>query len=196
MGNATVFFRIFDIAFFAPGLVVLVPLWRWWDLDLGRGAEPNVLDAAVGAALWFLVAYGVGLVVQAMSRYVLAFVGKQQPDPNDAPIWLVALSPEKREELLLYFWYMRATCLNLAIATPIAVGLWLVKRYGAPWEENLGAVGALISAWLLWRLSRSFEASWRRARTLGPPGPPAARTPRAIPEYTAGGPTPPGTNPG
>ena len=121
MGNATVFFRVFDIAFFAPGLVILVPLWRWWDLDLGRGGSASVLDAAVGAALWFLVAYGVGLVVQGLSRIVLAFTGKALPDPDDDPIWLSTLTLAKREELLLYFWYMRATCLNVAIATPIAV---------------------------------------------------------------------------
>lgn len=175
MGNATVFFRVFDIAFFAPGLVVLVPLWRWWDLDLGRGGptNQNVLDAAVGAALWFLVAYGVGLVIQALSRVVLRFTGKMLPQEGDDPIWLSSLSPAKREELLLYFWYMRATCLNIAIATPIAIALWLVKRWDAPWEEYLGALGALVSALLLWRLGRSFEESWRRARALGPPPPEA-----------------------
>ncbi|MEZ4469919.1 MAG: hypothetical protein R3F60_03750 [bacterium] len=181
MGNATVFFRVFDIAFFAPGLVILVPLWRWWDLDLGRGGSASVLDAAVGAALWFRVAYGVGMVVQGLSRIVLAFTGKALPDPDDAPIWLSVLTLAKREELLLYFWYMRATCLNVAIATPIAVGLWLAVRYEAAFgQEGLGALGALGSAFVLWNLGRSFERSWRRARDLPPP-PPALAGPPAPP---------------
>lgn len=182
MGNASTFFRVFDLAFFAPGLVVLVPLWRWWDLELGRANSTNVLDAAVGAALWFLVAYGIGLVIQGLSRVVLHRSGPAKPADDEGPIWLSVLSPGKREDMLLYFWYMRATCFNIALATPIAVVLWLTRRWDGPWVEYLGAAGALLAAALLWSLGRSFEVAWRRARALGPvPPEPAAPHPPAVP---------------
>lgn len=71
--------------------------------------------------------YLFGLLCHALQRVLWGFVFRRfcslppPPSPTSptAPTdksWFQALDRAAREELALYFWYMRATCWNLAIA--------------------------------------------------------------------------------
>lgn len=72
MNQASIFFRVFDLAFFAPGLVVLLPVWLMTH-EGTAGEKLDVVSGIMTAGAWILLAYAVGLLVHGLGRLVDAW---------------------------------------------------------------------------------------------------------------------------
>ncbi len=147
MDKALSFFRVFDLAFFAPGVVVALALWHcdWLPAEFVVAARQGIttgtglMAVLAGVAMTFIL----GLLCHAILRLVGCVVDKCCPNllgplklkkssdasqsaPESASKrWYFSLPETARTDLALYFWYLRSTCWNLAAAIPIAIGfIW------------------------------------------------------------------------
>lgn len=118
------FFKIFDLAFFAPGVVIAGTVgWLFRDELAGLRIE---LGSPVG--ILFLI-LGIGAIyVTGLSTFSVTWLIfrqlRKRRSPQEAPAigrsgWpalALLFQGETQDELILYFWYLRATCLSLATA--------------------------------------------------------------------------------
>lgn len=294
MSQASLFFRVFDLAFFAPGLVVLLPIWLV--VRSIEGANTLNVSGVMAVGAWILMAYAVGLTVHGLGRLLSSIEGYLQaraigrpaietPDgadparavepaaetPAGAPaapeaaagaasagaasasverppilmivlgilalvavvgtgLGLVPSTPagallvsgatvlvgrqlgrflnqsqdatetlrrsmttpfdrDKQQELSLYFWYLRATCMNVAVAIPISLATWLGTAgtlqsacvaasatlpgqapvlYGFNSTVHLGPGGVVIASIVAFVLAVSggeYHRAWKQARS-------------------------------
>jgi hypothetical protein len=180
MKNALSLFRIFDIGFFLPGAVVLVALWYSWRISgAGQPPEFHPLSTSIGliqALLALGTIYVLGLLIHAIQRVLFPlFFGSLEPQPKSKP-WYCNLAEEQREDLVLYFWYLRATCWNLAVAIPVSCLLVVAGCVQKTWQYTFCALGTLsvpVSMYLLFFLGRdfwgAFEAGTQPSHPERPP---------------------------
>jgi len=174
MKNALSLFRIFDIGFFLPGAVVLAALYHAWGVS-GIGQLPDFLPLStsgglIQALLTLGAIYVLGLLIHATQRVLFPLIfPRLKPQPKSQP-WYCNLAEEQREDLVLYFWYLRATCWNLAVAIPISCLLIGAGYLQKTWQYTFCALGILsvpISFYLLFFLGRDFWGAFE-AGTLPP----------------------------
>ena len=67
MNQASIFFRVFDLAFFAPGLVMLLPVWLMTQAPTATD-KLDLVSGAMTAGAWVLLSYAMGLFVHGVSR--------------------------------------------------------------------------------------------------------------------------------
>jgi hypothetical protein len=248
MNQASIFFRVFDLAFFAPGLVVLLPVW-WTSRTLWQGDKIDLVSGIMTAGAWILLSYAVGLLIHGIGR-LSEDIGlfRFSPKPGTrrfaigvgvlvllgcvtvlalgagawAPLaaWLAAalavgfgraygrahyqvidgsseegrasilresmvglFDRDKQQELGLYFWYLRATANNIAVAIPFALLVWTGLALIMPPEQSLTRLDDLLSgtrpvvvagmtaagglaAFFLSVGGREYHRAWKHARTI------------------------------
>lgn len=151
------FFKVFDLSFFAPGLVIALTLTWVWEAPLvaikapiNTAAGIIALIAAIGAI------YVLGLSVFSImwdiyrkkSRYLppkdsntkteSGNPSSESTKTNESQEWPpfpVLFKGPLRDELILYFWYLRATCLGLAFA--FLVSFFLLLGFSV-YDSNTG----------------------------------------------------------
>ena len=147
------FFRVFDLAFFAPGVLLAgtcLFLSRQFLVDL------NVSLSQSGGILLVLggigAIYSAGLMTHSITwaalriarrllRLVRGIWPKAEHDTEpDWPPWPLLFEDSLRDELILYFWYLRATCWNLASAVVLSTFL-VLRIHGIMFEIIVGALG-------------------------------------------------------
>ena len=122
--KSLVFFKIFDLAFFAPGLVLVAT--GAWLLDRDFDSLKEVTLASPMGILLVLAGigaiYSVGLVVFSLTWQAFRRISRKRPQEIKVlgrkgwPPFPLLFDAEVRDEMILYFWYLRATCLGLACA--------------------------------------------------------------------------------
>ncbi len=141
-------FKVFDVAFLAPGFIILLVLWRVEKLS-GMGLS-NLSSLGEGIAIIGTMvagAYLIGLVCHSIQRVGYKLWGRSAKrwvihrlwSPDQPPVngnddessnqgsWFRCLSTAHRFELAQYFWYMRAVCWNVSVA--IIIGNLIVYTY-------------------------------------------------------------------
>ena len=133
MNPAFFIFRVFDVAYFVPGVVAmasLVEFARWWATVEGTGSgSPSCLylvkltesSSAASGILLVVGTYLLGLACHGAGRLLrrIGIVKRPCTNPHSGseffPV-LVTADPS----LVQYFWYMRTVCLNLIPALLLA----------------------------------------------------------------------------
>jgi hypothetical protein len=155
MDKASSLFRVFDLAFFLPGAVLLVAAWRAGILP--HGAEPGVRADVVDAVAAIGSVYVIGLCCHALARavawgsYLLA--GGAHATPG-LP-WYRTVDENSRD-IASYFWYLRSTCWNTAIALTAAAGI-AAKHDSRPFEITLVACVLLSASAVLVLLGYEYD---------------------------------------
>jgi hypothetical protein len=110
------FFRVFDIAFFAPGMLLFGALWHAGYLPVNGFAQgQDTVHGVLSAAYAIVLIYLLGLICHGIQRGVL-WLFRSRKGSKD-PSWYANLQANNpRHEFAIYFWYMRATCWNIAVA--------------------------------------------------------------------------------
>jgi len=154
-------FRVFDVAFFVPGALVLGAAHYAGLVPI----SPALSDANVASVRGLIAAvtavgliYIIGVLIHAMQealvmigRYARRLLGRSR---NDRSPWYRKRSGGAEDELAYYFWYMRATCANLAAASLLlAVG----SAVGRLWALTAAlALLAIPFAWLAHQFDRGL----------------------------------------
>lgn len=123
------FFKVFDLSFFAPGMVLALTGAWIWNHHLGSLQQKFTTPGGVLALMAAIgVIYILGLVCFSLTWALYRRVKKHETeglkvlsDTYWPPLPLL-FEGQQRDELILYFWYMRATCLTLATSFCIS---WL-----------------------------------------------------------------------
>lgn len=238
MNQASIFFRVFDLAFFAPGLVILLPVWMTWR-HVWAADKLDVVNGVMAAGAWILLSYVVGLLIHGLARLFLASkVGRARAGLRELsglaalllllwglsntmpwPIGVAAalslgavalwtgqrfgkaryavkeatkgaeeesmttpFDRAKQQELSLYFWYLRATCYNVALSIPISLAIWaglagqptgICREAWLSWATNCPPTASagvmLIGATATFVLAMSgaeFHQAWKHARRV------------------------------
>ena len=183
------FFRIFDLAFFAPGATVFATLW-WagWINSESLQLQKTGGESATSVSLLLLAvlaSYVFGLFCHACQRMVLTAKKNRSATESSevsatptAP-WYTALSESSRHELALYFWYKRSTCWNMAIAMVLVGVIGLSKTRPCDWILWVG--GCLIGSAAFGWLGNDFDRAMRGASKLQTPRPPNPLTSNPTP---------------
>ena len=187
MKNFSIFFRIFDIAFLAPGIVLLCALAAAGvPLDTTLAGTSGTL-AAVVRGIWLLTAaYTLGLAIHGLTRLIGWVIDKkcrktEENGKEPATKWYSPGSPlvsAGDHTIPLYFWYLRATCWNLAAAVVLTGCIGIMKasvdsgRFW-PWLVVLGTGAPL------WFAGFEFDRSFRTATASSPANETGATTPDA-----------------
>lgn len=162
------FFRVFDLAFFLPGGLLCATfsqtaLWPYanaWPAKLESVGGLCYLVGAVGGA--FVAGLFVHVIQRNLSR--LKIVKKLVQGTAEEGGWYNKLSGAARGELALYFWYLRAVTLNMAVAS-LLVGLaatFVKGRPGAAFEAMFDSwiltdIACIAAALLFARLSADYD---------------------------------------
>ena len=193
MNRTLSFFRVFDLAFFAPGGLFLAGLWVLGLFPPTHVmAQSQSLTDATGlifAIVTLGLIYVSGLVIHGIQRVLSAPIWRllqmhgwveQSPAHGvssvDDAIWYQRLSFERREDLSLYFWYLRATCWNLAVTILALAGLTVtLLRFDAerarflqearPSHVCLLVIGGLLAFTALLVAGKEYGDSFERAST-------------------------------
>ncbi|MEM9558082.1 MAG: hypothetical protein AAGC60_27745 [Acidobacteriota bacterium] len=175
--RSLVFFKIFDLAFFAPGSVVGVTAAVIWWPELNSFLADDNLGVAGGILLSLavlVVVYVAGLVIFSLAWWLFRRHRQskslcQKPhevSPYGDRDWLATpllFDREVRTELILYFWYLRATCLSVSVALALA-GIGLVFADCALSCSDLWFVGGVaLLAPLLWWKGISYHKTFERS---------------------------------
>lgn len=175
MEKSLSFFRVFDVAFFVPGVLLFGALWHaGFLLAHCLPGEATTAHQTLTVVLAIVLIYALGLLCHAIQRRLLSVKCIEQwltrlPDPANPEPWFANLrANDPRHDLALYFWYMRATCWNLAVAIVLAVGVVsCAMMYRREWHGSIWValfIGVLILiAWGLCILGRDFDQSMRKA---------------------------------
>lgn len=179
MSQAAMFFRVFDIAFFAPGALLAVMFWRTGFLEAAGINESMVTKfgdwAAIGLAL--VLAYVLGLICHGWQRLTTEWVWRCLPKSEaTGPTWYDEMPKSKCQELALYSWYLRATVWNMAVAIVISLGLTkLSSRPDFSKQSDLRWM-AILSLIPLCFLGWDFQRATHLQAARGVPDP-VAKTP-------------------
>ena len=137
MEKAFSLFRVFDVAFFVPGILLFTTLtWQGWLPTTTRPLTER--QGAIALLASVAAIYVLGVTVHGTQRAVseaVCWTGSRASDlvrllgseimeaDADGAGWYRHVSDAHRETLASYFWYMRATCRNLAVAIMASVSL-------------------------------------------------------------------------
>jgi hypothetical protein len=161
-----VFFKIFDLAFFAPG-VVLVLTGAWLVKDkifllnvqyLQLGTATGILAVLVGIG----AIYAAGLTTFSLTWLVFRRLRRKAPQDIDEfgksgwPSFALLFKGETSDELILYFWYLRATCFGLASAFLLSGLAILLVRFDDTSSLLIAGIEA-VAAVLLALQGRSYD---------------------------------------
>ena len=128
---------------------------------------PELLDGLFVFVVAAVGAYVLGLACHSVARLVYAGLGKPRPRSKRAAVtWVRALPEDQRIRLGLYFWYLRSTCWNLAVA--LVTGLILLGCAGK--TTGLVVTSMLGLAFLLIVQGYSLNGTWKDVLALSPPG--------------------------
>lgn len=165
------FFRVFDLAFFAPGTVLFLAIWKLGLLPLTLKAELKTAEGAVAVIASIATIYILGLSVHALVWGVFLplfrFRTEAQREEARTADWIpfpMRFGEPTQEEIILYFWYLRSTCWNVGTAIVLALLLWLVSRL-ASGEIIIVALG-IAEAVLLIRIGRRYDLTESRTFSL------------------------------
>jgi len=166
MNNMLSFFKMFDLAFFVPGVVLFGVLKM-------AGVFPEDmlkvdLDTVEGVVLLvgsLVMTYGLGLIVHGVNDFIettwsvgksIGMSGKNGAVVRSLPLsrqpWFVRFLKKKElTEVALYFWYLKATCFNLGTAlvlTWVIVGCRMNASNASMRSALLvGAAAAYFQGW-------------------------------------------------
>ena len=162
MDNAKSLFRVFDLAFFAPGGVLLVAAWQAGLItsDTIRTDGTDGYQTVIAVLAGLLGAFVAGALCHAVARGINEFFRWRNGATAKASWYRADLKHEQQYELAHYFWYMRATFANLAVALPAAAILYGcgTGRWGWLW-----LAAAVAAAFVL--LSLEFNRSLGKLTT-------------------------------
>jgi hypothetical protein len=155
------FFKIFDLAFFAPGLFIAIHLGFLYVKDLkALNADLSTTGGAVLAVITVVgIIYAIGVGNFAISRSILDELEHLIPSSRDAKAWRptfpMKFSGETRVELMLYFWYLRSTTHALGVAFLISgCLLWQLEKT----FTTLALIfGEWFCAYFLFKLSKDYK---------------------------------------
>ncbi|MEO1018704.1 MAG: hypothetical protein AAFY56_13585 [Pseudomonadota bacterium] len=168
MDKALSFFRLFDLAFFAPGaLLVGVLFMKGWFQDLLVSSNlAVVLFGIIG------VIYVTGLAIHSAQRVLHQWLlhqwllhqrlgTKPSAEQGTVPSWYQKLPLDPRLEMAFYFWYMRTTCWNVALSLVIVL-VFLIPNPPSI-SKVLLFLSAGVAAALIYRQGWDFDRAMRRA---------------------------------
>jgi hypothetical protein len=175
------FFRVFDLAFFAPGAILFWvlhtrsllgefdPLTRE-DLSLGE------LGGAFAGIVTLVFIYLIGICVHSLRENLPHRNSAVEAKVSEAlgTPWYLRIEPPARAELGSYFWYMRATCANIAVVFVIAAPIMLLPEPNGSADAGFGAEDAVLplifvmAAVVVWRLSSAYDRALRRLTSVAP----------------------------
>lgn len=164
--KALSFFRFFDLAFFLPGAMLAGALaWKLGLLSRFRGSPPGgALGSLVAVLAGLMSIYFLGLVIHAVQRLLNEGPGLSRLKCRDLPTagtspWFTHLDDGRSQDLVLYFWYLRATCWNTAVAVVIASVVCAVVPGPQPrgWFWAVPPIVAPLLIYLGW----DFERAWQ-----------------------------------
>lgn len=177
------FFKVFDLAFFAPGAVLFTAVYVYGFVPIpGFNKEVTNVAGIVALLLTLASIFIAGLLVHGvvfgLVRPLLQRKAKRRQGEGwrSLPQKLAAYEGDAQaRELVLYFWYLRATCWNLALALVASAALVAVKIarvYWAPYPWGyIRATGLVIAALavaaLLIKMGLDFQRQVKK--TLGEP---------------------------
>jgi hypothetical protein len=172
MDNSLSFFRVFDLAFFAPGMLLFGVMWYsgCFPVDALSSHDDTIHGIITGAfAVVFiyvlgLICHGIQRVVRWFIRLLLKNRRSTTPDNTESTPspWFAKLTKDSpRTELSLYFWYMRSTCWNLAVAIVLAVIIYFNQSKLAL-SLSVGLISVLVIGVLVF-LGYEFDKSMRKA---------------------------------
>ncbi len=130
--QANTFFRVFDLAFFAPGAFIIAVLANCGLTLPGFKEKLSTAGEIIALLSGIAALYTLGLVVHALVWLSFNKWGKSWKEKikkeieNEDAEWIpfpLRFENAVRDELILYFWYLRATCWNMATAILIAIPL-------------------------------------------------------------------------
>ncbi|MCQ0988812.1 hypothetical protein [Jiella marina] len=171
MNNFLSFFRVFDLAFFAPGALVL---WLAHSLDylgaldpLRRAKSLTDPDGVFALAAIVTATYAIGVVIHALRSLIWRLGGKRVSQIGGSKYskknsWYLYLEEPQFSEIQNYFWYMRATCANISVAFVICAILFTPSLFDFHISKILGIVFVLFSGWLSWSLAGDYDAAGKR----------------------------------
>jgi len=168
--KALSFFRLFDLAFFVPGAVVFAAFVYGYVCSASSDVFSFDLTElfGIGAILGSLGAiYLIGMFLHGLQRLLYGrksigrlFAGARAS--AGANPWYWHLERGRREELVLYFWYLRATCWNTALAVlaaPVAVALGAGSLHAVPfWLLPAVLTACLLLLYMGWDFERALRA--------------------------------------
>lgn len=164
--TALTFFRVFDLAFFAPGALLTLGALHAFVVMPGKITLSQYKDAGTGLVLLLsvigvLASFCAGTVVHTVARlfrvttwgYHLAVVltryqWKLAKEGNASPAVYRCSNAATRNDLVTYFWYLRSTFANLAVAAA-ALGAMYASRDGGVTERLWYVVIGLVCGFLL-----------------------------------------------
>ncbi len=163
------FFRVFDLAFFAPGTVLFLTFWNLGLLPLEIKSNLATAEGAIAVISSVAAIYVIGLSVHALVWVVflplLRFRKNELLEPDWIPFPMKFRDYATQNEIILYFWYLRSTCWNLGVSIALSLLLWLVVRLGIS-LECLMVVCGIVSSGLLIYLGRDYDLNERRSFDL------------------------------
>lgn len=170
--HALTFFRVFDLAFFAPGTVIVATcLWIWSD-DLFDATEVDLATPAgiLGVLLGIGAIYSAGLVTHSLTWRVRRVLQRKGEGPEEVSIESAGWPPlplyfgdALRDDLILYFWYLRATCWNVATALLISAILVTFDQWELNCTVGLCWLGAFSLCTFLVIQGRGYDAQVNRS---------------------------------
>lgn len=181
MDKALTFFRVFDLAFFAPGTILLVVGWYLWAPESVRPTQPSAVENLITFLAFIAAAFFIGLVIHAVVWTVFKPIlvnersGSPDEDQNGAESagWIPFpnhFDGNTRIDLILYFWYLRATCWNGAFALGISALLVLCSSKLDPlWVRCATSLALIFSGVMLCLLGSNYHRTLRNS--LSPSNP-------------------------
>lgn len=157
------FFRVFDLAFFAPGglLVCALAMSGWLPARVTDGTSSQVF-AVIGA---IVSTYVLGVWchgVQSSIMKVVKIERRHVAAETTSQPWYSELEKPALDELAHYFWYLRATCRNLAVASLLA-GLIIAASNTHAATQLFGGLVTACGPVFFCMLGNDYERGLRRA---------------------------------
>ena len=153
-------FRVFDLGFFIPGAVLFFAFQAEFESGLLK-VEGGLTQAEGIASLARMITmiFVLGIACHGVQRIVYRVARRVGivPIGSHRQSWYRGLESKKRDDLVVYFWYMRATAWNLSLAAPIAL---LTTIPGTIWTK---AVAAILVGALLVLLGIDFHSATKNA---------------------------------
>lgn len=124
MDRAFGFFRVFDVAFFVPGLIIVASVtftFGLWE-KIGQNPPSTVTEVAIGLVL-LVCCFVVGIITHGIGQLIKLAIDKLPCSPKQditGDEWYTHISNGKRDDLAIYFWYTRSTCMNCGVAVLIS----------------------------------------------------------------------------
>jgi len=163
------FFRVFDIAFFAPGIVLFGAIWYGHIAKCHFASQwkDDTVNTVISIMLVIAFIYVLGLLCHSIQRLMQYSLKRTHNNrSNDAASsyspWFMGLEGSTLHEFATYFWYLRSTCWNLAIAVFVAAIIsW--EGLTAYWNGLTVILAVFIVSTAFLLLGFDFEKSMLKA---------------------------------